>query len=552
MNKIPILLLVTLLAIPFFGKSQDRYFVYFKDKSGSDYPYSLSNVSAFLSQASIDRRTKQGIEVDATDLPVHPQYVQRIAETAEVFFRSKWFNGVLVEMDSSDVEVVQGHPFVDSVRLIALGSRLVKASQQPQPTDTLMGFEPPPYVNASTDIQLLMMGADQMIADSIVGQGMTIAVFDNGFTGVNLYEPFEHLWQESRIIATKDFVENSDNVFQYGSHGTSVFSIIGAKHTTDESDYTGISHGAKFVLCVTEDNQAENIVEEYNWLLAAEYADSVGVDIINSSLGYRDFDLKVHDYQYDELDGRTAIISISAQMAARKGMLVVTSAGNSGRRNAPANSINHPADTDSILTVGSVNPDFSRSDFSSIGPTTDARIKPDLAAFGNGTAVVRGSGGIERGGGTSFAAPLIAGFAAGIWQVNQQWTAQQLINELRMASHKVSNPDNLLGYGVPYYPYLTENGTKAIDIDEVIAGQIQFYPNPFTGDTLYLKSSDLVDEAVTIKIVDPLGKSIVSLDFAPEDFQQIIEIPLEAHEQGIYYLFLQSGKAQKVIKLINL
>lgn len=541
--------LLLIFLVSYSGLTQDRYFVYFKNKNSANSLYGLNDPEAFLSQKSIGRREKQSIALDSTDLPVSPDYVARVtAKEVDAFFTSKWLNGVLVEMDSSQADTIRNLMCVDRVRLVALGTRLRAEPEQWNPP---INFSHPPYVDASTNVQLSMLGADDLAADSVLGQGVTIAVFDNGFTGVDEYEPFRGLWEESRIMETRDFVENSGNVFQYGAHGSSVFSIMAADYHFEEADFTGIANKANFVLCVTEDAQAENTIEEYNWVMAAEFADSLGVDIINSSLGYRDFDLQEHDYDYEDLDGETAVISKAARLAARKGIIVVTSSGNSGRRNEPANLINHPADADSILTVGSVDPDFTRSSFSSIGPTADGRIKPDVCAFGNGTALVRGDGGIERGSGTSFASPLIAGLAAAVWQKMPEKTAQEIINEIRKASHKSANPDKFLGYGVPYYAYIINEGGKAINIDEVIAGNIEFYPNPFTGDTLFLRSVSSPDEEVTVKVVDPLGKVVLARTFLSSDFQQILEIPLEANQQGIYYLFLQSGKDQKIVKLLN-
>jgi len=402
MNKARILLGILIL-LCFNALSQEpdtsRYFIYFKDKTTETYPYSIDDPAAFLTQRAIDRRTKQNISIKESDLPVAPSYVEGLrSQNIDVFFTSKWLNGALVQTHHNKIEDIKALEIVDSVRLIAANSRL-RYAQQPIATPTQ--FDPPPNKNGDSEIQLVMVGADVMHTDNIRGQNMLIAVLDNGFTGVNRFSPFQHVWENNRIVGTKDFVENTGNVYQYGSHGTSVLSIIGAKYETDSTDLIGIAYEADFVLCVTEDNQAENTIEEYNWLLGAEFADSLGADVINASLGYKTFDIPEHNYTSTDLDGNTAIVSIAASIAAQKGMIVVTSAGNSGRRSAPGNLISHPSDAQGIMTVASVDPDFTRSDFSSIGPTTDGRLKPDIAAFGNGTTVMRGNGSIERGGGTS-------------------------------------------------------------------------------------------------------------------------------------------------------
>lgn len=523
-----------------------RYFVYFKNKSGATYPYTLANPQEFLTQRSLDRRAKQGIEIDSADLPVHQEYIEGLRnENVRVFFSSRWFNGALIQAHKNQVELIKGMSFVDSVRLIAKDSRLKKS---PQSSVAPTSFFPAPFKRGDTDVQLMMLGADLMHADNVKGQGMMIAVLDNGFTGVDQYSPFQYAWENDHIVATKDFVENSGNVFQFGSHGTSVFSIIGAHYLTDSTDYYGIAYEADFVLCVTEDDEGENTIEEYNWLLGAEFADSLGVDVINSSLGYRLFDIAEHNYGYEDLNGNTAIISMAAKLASDKGMLIVTSAGNDGDKNG-WKYVAPPADAEGILTVGSVNADFSRSAFSSIGPTVDGRIKPDVAAFGAATAVVRGSGGISRGNGTSFAAPLIAGFAACIWQLNPERTRHEVMRTIKQSGHQSDAPDSYLGYGVPSYLYAKD--VKALNINDILADKVTVYPNPFKGDTLNLLTEGDFKQGMTIKILDPRGSLVFNKTFKPSEISSKMDLSIDSSVEGVYFLFLQIGKEQKIIKIIN-
>lgn len=525
----------------------NRYFVYFTDKSGDSYPYSISNPDAFLTQRAIDRREKQEISITEEDLPVSPSYVQGLRDTGiEVFFTSRWMNGALVNADTTLLAEMSQLAFVDSVAWIADTTRLSFNKSMPSNPET---FEPPVSVGGNSDIQLIMLGADKMHEDNIKGQGMRIAVLDNGFTGVNQYTPFQHLWEDGRIVATKDFVENSGNVFQFGDHGTSVFSIIASNFTSSEGDLIGIAPEAEYILCVTEEGGSEDRVEEYNWLLGAEFADSLGADVINASLGYNTFDIPEHNYTKDDLDGKTAIVSIAAEMAAKKGIIVVTSAGNSGRRTPPGNLISHPADANRILSVGSVNPNFEYSDFSSVGPTTDGRIKPDVSAFGDGTAVMRGSGSIQQGGGTSFASPLIAGFAACIWQINPERKYNEVIAAIKNAGHLADGPDNMLGWGVPNYMYAKD--VKALNINDILEDKVTFYPNPFVGDTLYLITKGKFKEGMQIRILDPKGSLVYSKEFKRKDIKENMELMIDGSQQGVYFLFLQTGKNQKIVKLIN-
>ena len=204
------------------------------------------------------------------------------------------------------------------------------------------------------------------------------------------------------------------------------------------------------------------------------------------------------------------------------------------------------------MVVASADPDFRRSAFSSVGPTTDGRVKPDVAAFGNGTAIVRGNGDIERGGGTSFASPLIAGFAAGILQKFPEWTSREVITAIKNSGHQVNNPDSLLGYGVPNYTFISaEPEDRRISVNDILEDKITFYPNPFFVDKLYFTTEGSFEADVLIRILDPKGSYIYNERFAPDQLGQTIEIPVNTVEQGVYFLFLQSGNTQRVVKLIN-
>ena len=450
MSKIFFILTGLIISYSSFGQV-NRYMIFFSDKEGESYPYSINNPSEFLTGKSIERRAKQGIGIEESDLPVHPKYITNLRDLGiEVYFTSRWMNAALVQTSQSDVFNLEAHVYVDSVALIAEGERL---STSKIAIEISTPFEAPPSVTSNTSLQLSMLQADVMHAEGIKGQGMLIAVLDDGFLGVNRFQPFQHLWDDDQIVATKDFVENSGNVFRLGDHGTSVFSTIAAQY---QDVFYGVAHEADFILCITEDGESENRVEEFNWLLGAEYADSLGADIINGSLGYRTFDIPEHNYFYEDLNGQTAVVSKAARMATDKGMVVVVAAGNSGS-NAPWHYVSPPADADNILAVGSVNPDSTWTAFSSLGPTSDGRIKPDVASLGVNTAIVSGSGEVTRGSGTSFASPQIAGLVAGIWQINPAWTNLEVISSLKQAGHNAHDPDTFLGYGVPVYAHDVED-----------------------------------------------------------------------------------------------
>ncbi|MEQ9403842.1 MAG: S8 family peptidase [Cyclobacteriaceae bacterium] len=544
MNRILIGLILMLTMMETFSQT-DRYVVFFTDKIGPEYPFRLSKPSDFLSEKAINRRVKDNIAIDSLDLPVHPLYADSLKSLGiDLYFTSKWMNAAIIQTEDSMIASIAPLDFVDSIALIAKGEKL---SRKTVDFELPVEFEDPPSVSATTDLQLAILQADVMHRKGIYGEGLLIAVLDNGFRGVDKFKPFEHLWSNNQIIASKDFVENSGNVFRLGDHGTSVFSTIGAKYG---DEFSGTAYGASFVLCITEENGSEDRVEEYNWLLGAEFADSVGVDIINSSLGYRSFDIKEHNYDYDDLDGETTIISRAAKIASEKGMLVVISAGNHGDN--PPNKwryITPPADVAQVLTVGSVNPDLTWTAFSSLGPASNGTIKPDVAALGLGATIVRGNGSITRGNGTSYSAPQMAGYAAGVWQTNPEWSSMEVIEAIRSAGHNSHDPDTLIGSGVPFYTYIKTG--KAIQLSDVLDELVYFYPNPFTGDKLVFQTEEGLKGKLELEITDGEGNILQEGSIRLSKSETHYEFAMKSVQEGLYFLSLQYDNQKKVIKLIN-
>lgn len=522
--------------------AQDRYMVFFSDKD--QVPYSVDQPEDFLSERSIARRLKMDIAITDQDLPVDESYVAQVAaKGAEVYFRSKWFNAVLTQMSGGIVSAVGNLPFVDSVVYVAKDIKLATGGEEnytvPEAFLDLEGQ------GSSTLTQLSMLGVDQMHEDGFRGENMLIAVFDSGFPGINEYKPFEHIFNENRLVGTRDFVKNSGNVFQYHSHGASVFSCIGA---SQGEDIQGTAPNASFVLCVTEDVSNEYRIEEYNWLFAAEFADSIGVDVINSSLGYSTFSDAEMNYSYADLDGKTTIISRVAKIASDKGMVVVVSAGNEGSSNWKY--ITGPADVEEVLTVGSVNSTYQKARHSSYGPTADGRIKPDVMAMGGSTAIFR-SGEYTEGGGTSYASPQMAGFAAGIWQAHPDWSNQDVIEAIKMSGSNVLAPDTAVGFGVPNY-YVAVNGATIAAAD-VFQDKLKVYPNPFAEGRINLDFGNVTLKGeVEILIRDVNGKKLYSQKYNGRELPNQLEIEINPIGNGVYFLMLQTRKFKKTVKLIKI
>ena len=325
-NKVLLILLVVVLTVQIAVAQTNRYVVYFTDKDNSSY--SIDNPSAYLSAKAIERREAQSIAISSDDLPVNDSYVTAVKNTgASTYFTSKWMNAVLIEATAEQVTSIEALDHVLKTEYAAPGQKL-NGTPDAENT-TRLDVDPSNQNNLNSDKQLTMLGANLMHQDEITGEGVWIAVFDDGFLDANKSAVFAHTYENNKLKDVFDFTTGGQDVFQYDDHGTGTWSCLGAYMN---STFVGTAYNADISLYVTEDVSSEYRIEEYNWLLAAERADSSGVDIITSSLGYSDFDDPSMDYSTEDLDGNTSVISKAAGMAIDRGMLVVTSAGNSGKQ----------------------------------------------------------------------------------------------------------------------------------------------------------------------------------------------------------------------------
>ncbi|MCC5932201.1 MAG: S8 family serine peptidase [Cyclobacteriaceae bacterium] len=521
----------------------NRYVVYLADKEQNNY--SLSQPQEFMTSDALMRRERQGIALDISDLPVSGAYLNELKlKGVPVFFSSKWLNAVLVEAGEDQLSELESLPFVSKIEFVAPGARLLyentggrnrkKGTQE---------IEISPAERASTHAQNRMLGIDKMHEKGFKGRGIKIAVFDSGFRNVDNSIFFEQVKNENRFIATRDFIRNSNSVYQFDFHGSRVLSCIAAYR---ENEFIGTAYESDFILCVTEDVSSEYRIEEYNWLFAAEYADSIGVDIINSSVGYSYFDDASMDYTYQDMDGRTAIISRAAAFAARKGMIVVASNGNEG--NKTWRYINAPADADSIISVGSVDLDQEKSFFSSFGPTSDGRIKPELSALGAGTSIVTGNN-IGMSNGTSFSTPLIAGLVAGFWQALPELSNMEVIYYLKNAASRSDSPDTLVGYGIPNF---MSAYALATNLEQDIQDRFIVYPNPVDNTRkIYINSTDFSRPGmVVIDFFDLKGNKLISYNFDETTKDDVLELDVTQLIPGHYIFTCSTGQKVRKAKLI--
>jgi serine protease AprX len=512
MKKIYSLILIFLISQELY--SQNRYAVMLTDKNNSTY--SLSNPSAYLSQRAINRRLQYGIAIDSSDLPVNATYFTTIQNTGAVILNtSRWLNEVTVDVSSnpSALATINALPFVKQTKLASRNSNntsskysfeiesLMQRQSQTQKVASSASFYN--YGNALNQIQ--MLHGDKLHDLGFRGDGKIIAMLDAGFYRVDSMTAFDSLRAHNRIIATYDFVDHNNNVYDDHTHGSMCFSIIGAN---DPGNIVGTAPEASFLLYRSEDAATEKLIEEYNWATAAEAADSAGADIISSSLGYTRFDDSTMNHTYSDMDGRTAPISIAANIASRKGIVVVSSAGNEG--NGQWHYISAPADADSILTIGAVDGAGAYASFSGTGPSADGRIKPTVVAQGQGTFVSDPySNTVFSGNGTSFSCPVIAGLVASLWQAIPSANNMQIINAIVQSASQYSNPDSLLGYGIPNFDS-ARNALLAVFNPYYGKGDFieKIFPNPFKNQlniNFYADSNS----QYTTEIFDLSGKRVM-------------------------------------------
>ena len=419
------------------------YRLYLKDKDLEHTPYSLLEPQKFLSLRSLKRRERQGITVDVSDLPVAPAYLQAVEKAGiTVVGKSKWNNTLLIRVHKEkELQKLDGLDFISGMKKVFVAPDSINERKRYSFRNELNQWEDSGAEFGASQSQVKAMNGNRLHQGGFRGKGMMIAVFDGGFMNVDKIPALHGI----KLAGVKDFVvPRSQNVFKEMEHGTMVLSTMAVY---SPHYYIGVAPEAEYLLVRCEDEHTESLAEEDYWAEAAEYADSCGVDVINSSLGYHDFDDASMNHTYSEQDGETALISRTASMCANKGIVCVNSAGNDGM--GSWKKINFPADAKDILTVGSINEHGKNAPFSAVGPTADGRIKPDVMAYGSPTSVITGRGAIINDNGTSFSAPLIAGMVACLWQALPKKTAKQIIKLVKLAGNNQRHPDNVYGYGVP-------------------------------------------------------------------------------------------------------
>lgn len=519
-------------AIASFSQEEDAW-VFFADKPNAQQ--FISNPLQILTQRAIDRRIKQNIAIDETDAPIHQSYYNQIQTFTgiTVLAKSKWMNALHVQGTEEVLRSLTTHfDFVSKVEFanksIGVVTRSTSQYKKVEKFNELTtDFN---YGNAANQIN--MISAKYLHEKGFTGEGMIIAIFDAGFPNVDTMQGFERIRNANKILGGYDFVERSSNFYSGHSHGTHVLSTIAGYV---ENEFVGTAPDASFYLFRTEEAAQERPIEESLWVEAAEKADSLGVDVINSSLGYYEYDNTNYNYTYQDMNGKTTFVARGAEIASSKGILVVAAAGNEGRR--PWRHIISPADAVGVLTIGAVKSDRSLATFSSRGLTSDGRIKPDVMAQGQSSAIIRyNTDNVSSSSGTSFSSPIMAGTVACLWQAFPYFTAEEIKNKIRESSDNYNTPNADFGYGIPNFETAYNSLIEESILDDSI---VEIYPNPTT-NIVYFKNFKKKPKRVVVYSV--LGAKVTEYTL------QENKIQVSNLSSGLYFLKIDNQKAVKLIK----
>jgi serine protease AprX len=563
LRKISFLFIISILFSLNVSAQFTRYIVKFKDKNGT--PFSISNPSQFLSAKAIARRAKQHIAIDETDLPVVPHYIDsvRFAGNIIVLDQSKWLNQICIETtDSTALAHINSFSFVVKTQPVKrIGNRLPKRDHLitrdkfNEPVSTIHSVLTPPVVNnyypyGNSFNQVHIHNGEYLHNKGFHGEGMLIAIIDAGFYHYKTLPAFDSVNLNNRVLETHDFVANEASVNEDNLHGMMCFSIIAANLP---GQLVGTCPNANFLLYRSEDVSSESPVEEQYWIAAAERADSAGADVISTSLGYDTFDDPAFNYTYADMNGHTSMIAKAAAIAAAKGMIVLAAAGNEG--NNSWHFITTPADADSILAVGAVDAAGTPASFSSYGPSSDGRVKPDVASVGSGTAISDTSGSVVFGNGTSFATPNLAGLVTCLWQAFPEFTNMEIIKAVEKSSSIYNNPDNRIGYGIPDFKRAFEDLNQQQILKNAINilrnNFIQVYPNPFKNNFTLLIKPPRTATGI-FRLFDASGRLYFSKQIPlQQDVIQLINFNnMQFLQNGIYILKFSDGKSKQSVKLM--
>lgn len=541
--KNKIVLFFFLLPISFYSQENEDAWVFIKDKPNS--ATFLANPLQMLSQRSIDRREKSNIPIDEKDVPIHQVYYNELNNevTIAVLGKSKWLNAIHVQGTVNQIgTLLSKFTFIESIEYANKSLNTIGKSKG----NKSLSNHYSKFNEVQTDFnygdannQIEMLKGDYLHQQGLTGQNQVIAIIDAGFPNVNTLSAFQRLRDNNQILGGYNFADRNTNYYSRNSHGTHVLSTIAGYI---ENEFVGTAPDAKFYLFISEIAETETVLEETLWVEAAERADSLGVDIINTSLGYTTYDNPNHSHSYADMDGNTTFISRGAEIGASRGMILVNAAGNSGT--SSWRYVGAPADVSSVFSIGAVNAEENIASFSSFGPTADNRIKPDVLAQGQNTTIVNfSSGNVSTSNGTSFSSPVMAGVIACFWEAIPNKTNIEIMNLIRNSSDKFNNPSDQYGYGIPDFETAYNTILSLQDFD--VFSKIKIFPNPVK-DFFTISKNNILLAEYSVEIFNIFGQKILEFSKLPSN-----KIDISFLEKGIYLLKIQKENQHKTIKLIK-
>ena len=535
-----LLLVLTILSIQqVVAQSQDAW-VFFADKENVEVY--LADPILIMTQEAIDRKALHGTAINERDVPVNENYITQIKNATGITVRSKskWMNCVYVIGSQPNIEALLDLPFVTNVEYADKSLNLFPGA----PIENKFSLEEAGqnviYNYGAAANQIEMLSGDYLHELDYSGEGMIVAVLDAGFPSIDTNPGFQKMRDENRILGTYDFEARTENVDGTSSHGFVTSSDIGGFL---QNEFVGTAPQASFYFFVTEYTPSETPVEEAWWVEALERSDSLGVDVVNTSLGYRGFDNPNYDHSYEDLDGQTTFSARGANIAFDKGMILVTSAGNGGNSSFPT--VGTPGDSPGTLTVGAVNSNGNYVAFSSIGPTVDDRVKPDVMAQGASAAVINTGGNVDFSSGTSFSSPIMAGVITCLWQSRPEVPNGHIMQIVRESANLYNNPTDQMGYGIPNfenaYTALQELGLE----DEFLMSNFALYPNPVTSK-INISFPEGISNC-TFTIYSVLGNKVLSTEIS----RNLNSVNMESLDSGMYIASINSNNKQISFKLIK-
>lgn len=523
-------------------QAQEDAWVYFNNKP--DAAFYLNNPLQMLSQRALDRRTAQGIILDNRDVPIAQAYIDQVtaATGITVMAQSKWLNALHVRGTQTDIQLLSNLSFVSQIQFAnsSLNSRHSNANQKTteiksvnKQMEVMADFN---YGGSSNQIQ--MLNGHLLHQQNYTGQGKMVAIMDAGFPGVDTASPFQRLRDNNLILGGYNFPDRNTSIYTRSSHGTSVLSCMAG---FVDNQLVGTAPDAQYYLFITEDTNSENPVEESYWVEAAEMADSLGVDVINTSLGYFTYDNPNYSYSYSDMNGIKTFAARGADIAFSKGMICVTSAGNSGNSSDPH--IATPADAITTLTVGAVDASENYVSFSSIGPSFDNRVKPDVCSKGYLASVSNASGNIVNANGTSFSSPILAGMVATFWSAVPNMTNAQIVQFVKESADIYANPTIYKGYGVPDFQLAL---TNALSLDSFENDSVILYPNPVQSELTIVFQESSVSGKLTLH--NNIGQQVAIFVISETNTTVI----LDNLASGLYFYQFETGNKTTQGKLLKL